>query len=92
MQIAIRRRVTDCAEGTQHRVLLYAGDPAEIPDVHKLSQVGARDLLEKIDDLLITLRMPRLHNCEPQLDRDAQDRRCSLNTRSIHTQRQLARY
>ena len=58
MQIAIRRRVVDCTEGAQHRVLLYAGNTAEVSDVHKLSQVGARDGFELIDNLLITLDPP----------------------------------
>jgi hypothetical protein len=43
-------------------VLLYAGNTAEVPDVHKLPQVGARDGVELIDNLLIALDPPGRHD------------------------------
>jgi hypothetical protein len=62
MQIPMRRRVADCTEGAQQRVLLDAGNTAEVLDVHQLSQVAARDSIELIDNLLIALDPPSRHD------------------------------
>src|SRR5262249_47478632 len=61
LEITVRRRAADCAEGPRQRARRDCGVAAKFRDAGRLCDVCPRNLFEPIDNLLIALGLPRQH-------------------------------